>query len=651
MTDQVAGSVERRGDIKDSASLFTFWKNAIDLAGKEDETFLKTGDKAAKLYAAEQKVAFNILHSNTETLAPALYNSTPVPDVRTRHNDRDELARKGSQLIERGVSYQVDEYDFDAVVEAAVLDMLVPGRGVMRVRYTPYLHRDADYGGEQVVWEEVQAERVPWRRFRHGPGASWKDVPWVAFELFLTRDELEQLAPDQTDPVTGEPIPGTGIGAKVTLDHTESEDTERKDELQKSVYGRSQVWEIWDKETRKVYFIAPCYPQGPIAVEDDPLGLLEFFPMPRPLVALADLDKQTPVTPYEIYRKQADELSEVSTRILKLIGALKFRGVRAAEIAELESLDSLEDGQFIASKGALSLMGGNKGLDDAIWVMPLDKLIVVVRELIAQREAIKAAIYEITGISDILRGSTRAAETATAQQIKSQWGSLRIQKMQKRVERACRDIFRLKAEIIANKFSPETLAMIAGEEVAPEVIELLRNDIRRCYLVDVETDSTVRGDLVRAQQSMAEFLQGSAQFMQTFVPLLQSEMLPPQVGMVAIEIYAGFARQFKLGKAAEDAIAQLSEAAAGLAKQQQEQGDQDKQRQEQVEDETRQIQKAKVEADIRKSDAQAQAAVIGAQTNQLGVQVKAQQAQQQIQAQAVETAAIAGGQIQQGFVS
>jgi hypothetical protein len=44
-------------------------------------------------------------------------------------------------------------------------------------------------------------------------------------------------------------------------------------------------------------------------------------------------------------------------------------------------------------------------------------------------------IYEVTGISDIVRGQGNAQETATAQEIKSQWGSLRIRKLQKQIER------------------------------------------------------------------------------------------------------------------------------------------------------------------------------------------------------------------------
>ena len=66
------------------------------------------------------------------------------------------------------------------------------------------------------------------------------------------------------------------------------------------------------------------------------------------------------------------------------------------------------------------------------------------------------------GISDILRGSTNASETATAQQIKSQWGSMRLKRIQADVANFIRDLIRLQAEIIGEQFQPETLKSMTG---------------------------------------------------------------------------------------------------------------------------------------------------------------------------------------------
>jgi hypothetical protein len=56
--------------------------------------------------------------SNIETLLPAIYNSTPSPDVRRRFGDRDPIAKSVSDIVERAISYSVDAYDFDAMMQA-----------------------------------------------------------------------------------------------------------------------------------------------------------------------------------------------------------------------------------------------------------------------------------------------------------------------------------------------------------------------------------------------------------------------------------------------------------------------------------------------------------------------------------------------------
>ena len=93
---------------------------------------------------------------------------------------------------------------------------------------------------------------------------------------------------------------------------------------------------------------------------------------------------------------------------------------------------------------------------------------VVVR--VQQRDVVKQTIYEITGISDILRGATNPHETASAQNIKASWGSQRIQRFQGDVGRYCRDLFRMFAEIIVSKFDWEYLKQITSMDFAPEPV-------------------------------------------------------------------------------------------------------------------------------------------------------------------------------------
>lgn len=565
MVDQPVGSVsatfETKAEaLKDPASEVRFWLDAIDVATEQDQDWRTEADLATKIYRADksQPRSFNILHSNVSVKVPAIYNSTPEPDVRPRdrsNQDQEgsEAARLGAQLIDLALRYQLDEYDFDAFARSVAKDAQIAGRGIGRVAWKTYWTEDQETG-DKVAWETVACKRVPWRYFRHGPANSFEELPWVAYQHALTRDQIVQLA-------------GPEIGKEVPLDETVVVNA-KDDKRSLSVWQRAIVWEIWDKDTREVIFIAPGYTKGVLHREPDPYGLLEFFDC-EVVQPITDPDSLTPVCPYLIYKEQAEELSAISTRILALVKQLKWRGIRAAEIPEFDSLEDAEDGEFLVSSGALALVGGSKGLSDAIWTMPIDLLASTLKELLLQREAIKQVIYEITGISDIMRGASDPNETLGAQQIKAQSGSLRANDEQKDMEKFCRNLFRKKAEIIANKFSFDTLSMIVGEELQPSVQDVLRSDVRRRYLIDVETNSTIRGDLAKNQQNMAGFMQSAGQFIQTFVPLIQSGQFPPQLAMAAVTVFGSFAKQFKLGKVVDDTLAQLEDAAKQWMQQQQ----------------------------------------------------------------------------------
>ena len=125
--------------------------------------------------------------------------------------------------------------------------------------------------------------------------------------------------------------------------------------------------------------------------------------------------------------------------------------------------------------------------------------------------------------------------------------------MQRMVERQVRDLFVLTAEAISNNFTIETLEEITGDVIAPEMEEILQGGLRQ-YLIDVESDSTVRADLTRAKGEMSEFLNGTAQFFSTMAPVVQQS---PQMAGPVVDLYSSFARQFNLGKQAEDAIEQM----------------------------------------------------------------------------------------------
>ena len=538
------------------------WIERITKAETREKAWRKDAAHAEKVYSCDTETHdegsfydFNILFSNVETIVPAIYNSTPSPDIRRRFNDKDEVAREFAEMLERAISIQIDDSKFDPEIEAAALDAFLSGRGIVRLRFES---EDTEEGG--VANERVTYEAVSWRDYRQGKAKRWVDVPWVAYKLSLDRDELERI--------TDAEMYASQFG-----------DDSEKPLLDSSDDGDDIIiWEVWCKATGKVKWIRDS--DGVILkMIDDPLGLAGFFPQCEPVQPIKLTGRMTPVCPFVIYKKLADELDQVTRRIRKVMDGVKVRGLQAG-IAndDMTSLAEASDNEIVFATN-LEQFAATAGLDKSITWWPVEQGIKVLAELYKQREVVKQSIYEITGISDIVRGASDSNETLGAQQIKTQWGSLRIQKMQRLMQRQVRDLFVMTAEVITTKFGYERLQQMTGTQLivqepqqpmdeqamqayrmqaqkAQGLVQMLEQPVMASWRVDIESDSTIKADMSRAKGEMSEFLNGTAQFFSAMAPLVQQS---PQLGQTAAEIYGAFARNFQLGKQAETALDQMIE--------------------------------------------------------------------------------------------
>ena len=600
-----------------AANLVQHWIGELDQARVREKDFRKEGQRFVELYEGTKKEAyqFNILYSNTETLAPALYNSVPRPVVQRRFKDADPLGAQAAKAGQRILEYLIDdgmsEYaTFDELMKSTVLEALVPGRGVTRFKYDAKIEQvrneqaaeqaedaglvtDPDEEAEQeghvaasaerVTYETVCGEEVPWDRFLHGYAKKWKDVPWVAYEHFMTKEELEQnFGP---------------MGARVPVAdlEVESDDTgaaQRQPEAMKGIKV-AVVYEIWDKVTRTVLFITPNYKDMPLKQVPDPLGLSGFFNCPKPLGFLAKISTLVPVALYTLYEEQAKELNRVTTRINKIVAALKVRGMYDSTVQGLEKVLEADDNVLIPAENVAALLANGNALEKAIWLVPIEKLIAVLQQLYLQRNQVKQVIYEITGIADIMRGSSQASETLGAQELKNQWGTLRLKRLQKEVARYARDSLRIMLEIAVSKLSPQTIQGMTGlpyptgaekqqaemvgqqfqqmgqqppPEIAQqlqqitsqpswdEILGLLQNDLQRSYRIDIETNSTVDAEATEDKQNIAELLNAISQFLNGVAPLVQSGSMPFEV---ASGMLLAIVRRFRFGPELEDQLKEM----------------------------------------------------------------------------------------------
>jgi hypothetical protein len=265
---------------------------------------------------------FNILFSNTETWKSVLYSATPAPDIRRRYGNKDPIGRLVAETMERCVKYVIDTTDFDIEIDAAVQDMKLCGRGVVRLRYnadiiereqpTGQIQVDEMTGAVSPMMEMVEeiADQHCWIEYQYWDDTifpavrRYSDKKWVAFRQFPDFKELaEQFGEEKASKIP------------LTKKHRRLEDKDVKDDQK-----RAEMFEVWDEDERKVHYVATGY-AGIIQTDDDPLTLEGFFPMPRPLVDILTSDTIVPVPEFSQYEPLAIELDNVQERIRKLIGA------------------------------------------------------------------------------------------------------------------------------------------------------------------------------------------------------------------------------------------------------------------------------------------------------------------------------------------
>lgn len=549
------------------------WMAEIDDACRREKNYRKLGRESVDVYEAKhpEQTPFNILYSNVEVLQPALYNSKPIPIVTRKYKDPDPVAKVAAEVSTRLLKYMLESESadcdsFDEGTQAAVLDVIVTNRGLSRFKYM----EDKSYGGEGVY-----AEGVRWDKFIHGYARTWKKVPWIGFEWDMTEAEVKKNFKGIT-----------GIDFKnMAQDADESPDNGEKRE-ERTGAKLAKVYEIWDKATRTTFFISAIYPHGVLRHTEDPFELVNFYPVPKPLNLYRKITTLVPTPLYEVYKSQANELNEITRRLKAIIQAMKVRGFYNNTIEGIEKVLMAEDNTMVPIENMSSMPEG-MAVDKILWLMPLQELATTAQNLFSDRERIKQVIYEITGISDILRGASVASETATAQNIKNQWGSLRLKKMQKEVQRYCRDALAIMLEIAVTSFDDKTIAAMTGlplmfeedkkkiqqafeqagasptEPPPPEVakaleapswevvLKLLRDDRLRSYKIDIETNSTIDAEAAQDKQDIAELLNSVSQFLNGVAPLIEKGVLPFEI---AKEMLLSVSRRYTFGPQLEDAL-------------------------------------------------------------------------------------------------
>ena len=536
-------------------------------------------------YDRNPNARFNILWSNVQTIQPAIFARLPRPDVSRRFRDNDPIGRVASMMLERALEFEIEHYgDYKSAMNNAVLDRLLGGRGVAWVRYEPHfagemadefddmpedgfsVTEDSDEAEtpeamemenpERIEYECAPVDYVHWKDFGHTIARTWEEVTAVWRRVYMSRPALVERF-------------GEDLGYQIPLD-TKPDDLKQSYKSDDGVY-EAVIYEIWDKETGKVLWISKSL--GKIVDErDDPLGLENFWPCPKPLYATLTTDSLEPIPDFTIYQDQARELDVLCDRIDGLINALKVRGVYDASASELQRLFSEGENNTMIPVNNWMAFAEKQGMKGAIDLVDLTPFASALMSCYQAMEQVKGQIYELMGIADIQRGQTDPSETLGAQIIKSNNAAGRLKTQQHAVVDFATSLLSIKAQIICNHFTDDTLIQISGamqlsdtdKQLIPQAIELLRNDAAKNFRIEVTSDSMIYQDEQQEKQDRMQFLAAVGGFFQQAVPLVQSQ---PELAPMAIEMLKFGVTAFKAGKQLEGIIDETADKLRQQAKQ------------------------------------------------------------------------------------
>lgn len=597
--------------------------------------------------AVQQVRRYSLLWANVEVQKPIIYARLPKADVQRRFKDNDPVARLACELAERALDYGIQCTDrFDRVMKDATEDYLLVAQGVSWQRYVPHFKQtmprinvtplpngaavsqtqtdelpeiandgfqitndsrqeepaepnyqyqgddgqtyglkdvEKDDNGyfvngkpvEEIEYEEVVDDYIFYKDWGCNAGArTWDEVYMVFRVAYLTKDEIRGRF-------------GEEIANDIPLDYAPKNLDPKTSEDVKELFKKATIYEIWDRSTRKVYWISRQYNTKPLDVRDDPLGLDDFFPCPRPMWMTQTNDKLIPVPDYIFYQDQDAEIQSLTSRIGIVENAIRVRGIYPANVQAVKDVltDAGTNDMIPMDYNILTSMQISD-LSKAVFFWPIEPLTNALKAMIDMRNQLIQDVYQITGLSDVLRGAGDPDETATGQSLKAQYGGLRVREKQKEVQRFARDMLRIRFEIIFNHFEPDTIWKMTNAETIPDVakdptrqqnmmqqgapmqpgmtqppsqygqlfdsaLELLRNKALRHFKVDIETDSTVAADENMEKQRVNELLTSIGTFMGQIGPVVQGA---PEFAPAMGEIMMYAFRRYQAGNTVESAM-------------------------------------------------------------------------------------------------
>lgn len=561
--ENVSGAIVSRKDYKDTPEgQYEYWTLEMGSAHKRLRPWRKQSGEVTRRFIDDRlnntsigtegrgrehtagtggMFKLNIFHSNVSTIQAMLYGKLPRVDVsRVDHTGNDDVARVAAEMMERMLRLDIQNNgeSYNDMFKSSLEDRLLGGLACTRVRYTfdeeevkieaemqvevqGEVSESTEMAGAEVMESRITDEQAPtdyvyWDDVIWGWCRSFTDMPWIAYRSYLTKDEVKVRF--------GEKLANIIVLKQQGV--SQDADTPNDPDMA-SAWQKAEIWEIWDKKSKKVIWLSPGTPEI-LDTKNDPLRLKNFFPSPEFFLANPTNTMYVPTPDFHMAQDLYNEIDLLQTRIAVITEAVKVVGVYDASATGIQRMlkEGIENDLIPVDNWALfAEKGGIQGNID--WV-PIADIVNALDKLRAVRDETIALLQQITGMSDIMRGQLDNQYEGVGQtNLKAQFGSSRVQALQDSFADFIAELMQLKAEIICRHFSPETIFLQSNMEfspdkdLAPQAIELMKKPLTMPFRVKIQPETMAMQDYAQLQQERAAYLNGLSTFLQAAFPLIQ----------------------------------------------------------------------------------------------------------------------------------
>lgn len=551
------------------------WLQELQAAEKFQDKWKRGARRVVKAFRASNQDAgtspydenmqrkFNLFSANVQIMQSALLNQIPTPVATREFKDAaDDVARVAGLIIERALQgHNNRNFNSYNILCSVIQDNLVPGLGcswhtydakITEVEEPPTAEMLAadptaqPMKVQEVTDEKVVDEYVYWEDLYWSPCRVTGEIRWLGRAVYMTRDQLRKRF-------------GKAKGDKIPLDRAPLKNDNTQLTARNMVFEQAAIFEIWDKESKTVYWIS----KGVDFILDkkpDFLRLRDFFPCPLPLFATLSNGKLLPLPDYDFVKDQYRELNEINTRISLLVRACRVAGVYDKSCAAVPSLINNAAENVIVPVDQWAMLAEKNGLKGVMDFLPLEQIVRALEQLLKAREDVKAQIYEVTGMSDIIRGASKASETLGAQKIKAQYASMRIQTRQKAVATYASQVFDIQAQILRGHVDSQEIARLAQVQFMEENPQLIEQALQLLKTpefqlrVQVESDTLSDIDFQAERDSRMEYMTVITNFLKENGQVMTQD---PRVGPFLMQLLQFALAGFRVGRKFEGKLDQM----------------------------------------------------------------------------------------------